>query len=231
MSDTDNNTSIKRNPPLVIITATHLEAAPLLDILQLSQIEKEPCPLYRRGGIVLAIAGIGKANAAIAATYCCATFRPGWVLNVGAAGATDSRCPLGGFFHVTRTFEPDRPGLRSGEPYVQTPEVLQGFAEATLATHDRPIITREDRKRVSVYASLVDMEGAAIVQAAHRFGVYCALFKFVSDTTDAIDVSEAIAYIGERGKAFSRFLSEQVIPRLTTAFSPDAGIAQGLIEK
>jgi adenosylhomocysteine nucleosidase len=199
---------------LAIVVATSLEAAPLLDLLELSPVGKVPCLLHRRESIALAISGIGKTNAAIATTYCCAMLRPRWILNVGAAGATDSRCPRGDFFHATKVIEPDRPGLGSGQPCVQAPNVLEGFVEATLATHDRPIISREERERVSPYASLVDMEGAAIVQASRRFKAPCALFKFVSDTPEDTDVCDAIAFIEKRGKVFSRFIADSVIPRL-----------------
>jgi adenosylhomocysteine nucleosidase len=200
---------------IAIIMATGLEARPVLELLQLAQIEKRPCTLYRRDRLILAISGIGKANAAIAATYCCSLFRPSWILNLGAAGATSAQCGRGGIFHVTKVFEPDRPYLGSNEPYVQVPEVLPGFREATLATQDRPVIDLEARKNVSAYANLVDMEGAAALQSAHRFGIPCALFKFVSDTPDDIDTDTITGHVRDHGRVFARFVGEKVLPRLT----------------
>jgi adenosylhomocysteine nucleosidase len=183
----------------------------------LQKVASTPCVIYRGEYVILAIGGVGKANAAAATAYCCALFHPTWVLNVGAAGATDSRCALGGFFHISRTFEPDRPHIRTKEPYVQTPETLPGFEEAMLATHDRPIIECEDRQHISSCAGLVDMEGAAVVQTAHQFGVPCLLFKFVSDTPDDIDISHAIAYMRQYGKGFAMFVFEEVLPRIVLA--------------
>jgi adenosylhomocysteine nucleosidase len=206
------NTLTHELPLIAIIMATHLEAKPFLDIFGLNQTVKIPCPLYRQGRIILAISGIGKTNAAIATTYCCSMFQPSWILNLGAAGAADSRCVLGGIFHITRVLEPDRPHLRSRTPYMHVPDVLPGFTGATLATQERPVIDTEDREKVSAYASLVDMEGAAVVQSARRFAIRCALFKFVSDTPDDIDPSPVIDFIRDYGKHFSRFVAEQVVP-------------------
>lgn len=207
--------SLDESPVIAIIMATGLEAKPVLGLLQPTQIEKKPCVLYRRDRLILAISGIGKASAAIATTYCCSLFRPSWVLNLGAAGATDAQCDRGGIFHVTKVLEPDRPYLGSNRPYEHTPEVLPGFREATLATQDRPVIDLEDRRNVSVRASLVDMEGAAVVQAAHRFGISCALFKFVSDTPDDIDTDTITGHMRDHGTVFARFIVEKVLPRLT----------------
>jgi len=195
--------------------ATGLEAKPVLDLLQTAQIEKSPCILYRRDRLILAISGIGKASGAIATTYCCSRFRPSWILNLGAAGATDAQCGRGGIFHVTKVLEPDRPYLGSNKPHVHAPEVLPGFRQATLATQDRPVIDLEDRRNVSVHASLVDMEGAAVVQAAHRFGIPCALFKFVSDTPDDIDTDTITGHMKNHGTVFAQFVVERVLPRLT----------------
>jgi adenosylhomocysteine nucleosidase len=220
MADTKDNMRIDGIPLIAIIVATRLEAEPFLDIFGLIQTSKIPCPLYSQGRLILAVSGIGKANAAIATAYCCSMFQPSWVLNLGAAGATDSRCALGGFFHVARVFEPDRPRFPSSTPHVHVPDRLPGFDEATLATQDRPAVSPEDRRKASVHANLVDMEGAAVVQAAHRFGVRCALFKFVSDTPADVEPTPIIDYIRDCGKPFSRFVAEQVIPLLTLKHLP-----------
>jgi adenosylhomocysteine nucleosidase len=215
MPNTRRDDSLDESPVIAIIMATGLEAKPVLDLLHPTQIEKRPCILYRRDKLILAVSGIGKASAAIATTYCCSLFRPSWVLNLGAAGATDTQCGRGGIFHVTTVLEPDRPYLGSNKPHVHVPEVLPGFREAVLATQDRPVIDLEDRKNVSVHASLVDMEGAAVVQAAHRFGIPCAVFKFVSDTPDDIDTDTITGHMKDHGAVFARFIVEKALPRLT----------------
>jgi adenosylhomocysteine nucleosidase len=215
MPDTTLKRQTSEPPNVAIIMATRLEAEPFLDVFRLVQRETTPCPLYGDGQILLAVSGIGKTNAAIATTYCCSVFHPSWVLNPGAAGATGANCGRGAIFHVTRVFEPDRPHFRSHKPYEHVPHRLVGFDEATMATQDRPVIDQEGRKQISGYASLADMEGAAVVQTARRFGTPCVLFKFVSDTPDDLDTHGIIDYIQDRGKAFSRFIAERVIPLLS----------------
>jgi len=51
--------------------ATRLEAEPFISALVPTEAPgKHPIPVYAGNGMVLAISGIGKANAAIAAAYC-----------------------------------------------------------------------------------------------------------------------------------------------------------------
>ncbi|NLC71733.1 MAG: 5'-methylthioadenosine/S-adenosylhomocysteine nucleosidase [Desulfuromonadaceae bacterium] len=47
---------------------------------------------------------------------------------------------------------------------------------------DRPVKDLLNREQVARCAELVDMEGAAVAQTAHRFHVPCYLFKYLSDT-------------------------------------------------
>lgn len=201
--------------PLVgIIMATRMEAEPFFEALRLQELGKNPLAAYGRGRVILSISGIGKVNAAIATTYCCTSFHPDWILNLGAAGATGTSWQRGDICHITRIVEFDRPRFGSKEPHIYLPEVLPGFHEATLATQDRPVIEGKDRKAVSPFADLADMEGAAVARAARRFGTRCALFKFVSDTPDDLHGNDIIACIRDYRTAFCRFVSHSVLPRL-----------------
>jgi adenosylhomocysteine nucleosidase len=199
---------------IAVIVATALEAEPLLVSLRFEEIEKRPVIVYRSGRVLLALSGIGKANAAIATTYCCAKYRPHWVLNAGAAGAVTRSFRLGECAHITRVIEPDRPLLGADEPHVHVPFILEGFNDAVLATQDRPVIGASEREAVSVFADLVDMEGASIIQAARRFGVPSVLFKFVSDTPDHSAHDDIISLIREHRGAFCDFIADSVIPLL-----------------
>lgn len=200
-----------------LVMATQAEAQAFIDLFHLPPIGKTPCLLFGNGSLVLAISGVGKANAAIATTHLCDSFHPALILNLGAAGSTGLRCGLGGIFHVTAVCEPDRPHFPSNRPYRHQPSTLPGFDEATLATQDRPIIESEDRMNISAYADMVDMEGAAVVQAARRFGIRCLLFKFISDTPEQTDTGATIAYMRSYSADFCRFVTERVLPRLEGA--------------
>jgi adenosylhomocysteine nucleosidase len=214
MADRERKTTTDEPPLIALIVATRIEAQPLIDLLGLAEDRGVPCPLFRGGRIMLVVSGVGKTNAAIATTWCCTAFHPSLIVNLGAAGATGAHCALGGIFHITTVCEPDRPRFPSSEPYLHRPQTVPGFTEATLATRDRPAIERADREEISVHADLVDMEAAAVVQTARRFETPCLLFKFVSDTSDDVDPSAAIAFMKNYGPVFGRFIVEKVMPLL-----------------
>jgi adenosylhomocysteine nucleosidase len=159
-----------------------MEAEPFIKKLNMVQTEKTPFTTYIANDIVLAICGIGKANAAMATAYCCMKYQPGCILNAGAAGAVNKECEVGKIYQVEKTIEPDRPHLKTGTPWIQIPDTLEGFDSAVLGTQDKPIDDIETFNELSDLVDLVDMEGASILQAARRFDTKCLLFKFVSDT-------------------------------------------------
>lgn len=204
----------ERIPLIGLIIATRMEAEPFLEALGLEASGETGLPVYKGSGIVLVISGIGKANAAIAATYCCTLFHPRWIVNLGAAGSTKASYGLGDVFHVTKVVEWDRPLLSSRGPHLHYPHVLKGFREAVLATQDRPVMDRKARKAIGPHADLVDMEGAAVVQAARKLATPCVIFKFVSDTPDHEREADVVAHIREFGTAFCCFVVDSVIPAL-----------------
>lgn len=199
---------------ICLIAATLLEAEPFIKIFDMKGLEKSPFSIYEGENILLGFAGIGKANAAMCTAYCCVKYRPQFIINAGAAGAVDESHQVGSIFHIERTIEPDRPHLRSNTPWVQTPDTLDGFHNAVLATQDRPINDIESFRELTAIADLVDMEGASVLQAARRFGTKCLLFKFVSDTPFHAGKSLIIENIREHSGPFCEFTSEAVIPRI-----------------
>ena len=201
-------------PLILIVMATKLEAQPFLEALGVEEVARVPVPVYRRDRIIVAISGIGKGNTAIATTFCCAEFHPDVVLNLGAAGTTGEQYRCGDILHVTKVVEYDRPGIRTGRPHVHTPDVLAGFREASLATQDRPVVDAGHRAEVAAEAELVDMEGAAVVHAAKRFGIKCYLFKFVSDTPEDSGHDDIISEIKRLREPFCSFVVESVLPVL-----------------
>jgi len=197
-----------------LVMATMLEAKPLILGLGLTVLEKQPFRVFEKGRIRLIISGIGKTNAAIACTHLIHTGNPSFLCNLGAAGATVKGFDLGDCFQVNRIIEPDRPDLDTGFPCEHVPEYLEGFPSLTLATQDRPVLTARERRKVSLLAQLVDMEGASIGQACRQYGKPCYLFKFVSDTLDHYHGLDIRTNISLHRDAFSRFFIREVLPRL-----------------
>jgi len=198
-----------------IIMATGLEAEPFITAFKMREIEDRPLMVYGCDEIILVISGIGKANASMATAYICTRFDPEWIMNLGAAGATQASGKLGDIYHIEKVIEPDRPHSASGTPYVQTPDVLPDFQKAVLATQDKPIERHEDFRQIAPLADLVDMEGASVVQVSKRFGKRCLLFKFVSDTPVHAGQRELIIEnIKHYSTPFCEFVSNEVIPVL-----------------
>ena len=136
------------------------------------------------------------------------------IINAGAAGAVDEGYQVGSIFQIEKTIEPDRLHLRSNTPWVQTPDTLDGFHNAVLATQDRAIDDIETFREISAVADLVDMEGASALQAARRFGTKCLLFKFVSDTPLLAGKSLIVENIREHVGLFCEFVAGSVIPSI-----------------
>jgi adenosylhomocysteine nucleosidase len=198
-----------------IVMATRVEAGPFIEFFNLKEIESRPFPIYGGKGLVLAVSGIGKANAAMVTAYICVKFYPEWVLNLGAAGATQESPEMGSIFHIERTIEPDRLNFQSKRPYVQIPDMLPGFQDAVLATLDKPVTELKTFEELAPVADLVDMEGASVLQTCKRLDRRCLLFKFVSDTPVYAGQREIIIdNITHYGGIFCHFIFNAVIPML-----------------
>ncbi len=198
--------------PVCIIMATKMEAEPFIGTFALKRIEERPVPVYAGEGVFLAVCGIGKVNAAIAASFCCTRFRPRLLLNLGAAGATGNIHQRGDILQITKAVEYDRPTIRGAQHRVLLPHVLDGFEGATLATQDIPVVERSHREKVSEVADLVDMEGTAVIRTAQRFDVPCLVFKFVSDVPHDEGHDDIIALIKEHRTSFCAFIRCSVLP-------------------
>ncbi len=197
-----------------LIAATYMEAEPFIKIFNMKEIKKKPFNIYEGKDILLGISGIGKANAAMGTAYCCMKFQPAFILNAGAAGAVDESYQVGSIYQIEKTIEPDRPHLRSNKPWIQTPDTLEGFNNAVLATQDKPINDIETFKELSDIADLVDMEGASVLQTAKRFNTGCYLFKFVSDTPLHAGKGLIVENIKEHIGTFCEVISASPIQRI-----------------
>ncbi len=165
-----------------IIIATKIESEPFINGLGLTAFETKPFRVWSGGSIVCAVSGIGKANAAIATAHCIEAHRPSAIFNFGAAGAADRTLTIGDIFHVDKVYELDRPQLGRAMPVVHKPDTLKGFRRISCGTSDRPMLEESDRAAAAQFTDIVDMEGAAVIQACEMYGVKCYLFKVVTDT-------------------------------------------------
>jgi adenosylhomocysteine nucleosidase len=198
-------------PVTAILMATKMEAAPFIQGLNLKKTEGALLPVFQNQNTLLVISGIGKANAAMAATFCCLVYPPDIVFNLGAAGALDQTLELGEVLQVSRILEPDRPDLRTSQPMVHLPATLPDFKSVSLTTQDRPMLSPMEREQVSQFASLADMEAASVVQVCRKFETPCHVFKFVSDTRDHDRGEDIVANIRSLRNDFFDFIRTKVL--------------------
>lgn len=175
--------------------ATMLEAASFINGLGMTLETREPFPVYIAGELVLVISGIGKVNAALAAAHIINTKNITLLHNPGAAGALRDGINEREIFHITEIVDWDRPKLINKEIRKIKADKLDGFSEASLATLDRPVITRGERQKVGEAADLVDMEGAGFMQSCRIHGAKGYLWKIVSDTAEHEQDKDIIANI------------------------------------
>lgn len=198
--------------PSGIIMATRLEAAPFIESGRFICIEEKPLPVYRYESVYLILSGIGKGYAAIASTYLITRYRTEVMYNIGAAGSTTKDYNLGDILHIDSVIDYDRPTLVGSKPRYLKPDILPGYRTATLATQDVAVVTAEERIKVGKIASLVDMEGAAFVQACRTFKVKNYLFKIVTDTPSHTVDSQIIENIRNTRDLLHSFFSEKFLP-------------------
>ena len=197
-----------------MIMATFIEAKPFIELMPFTFLNQKPFPAFQHEDTILVISGMGKVNAATAATYGCINYRPDHVLNFGAAGATGLSASLGEIYQVGTAIEYDGFDLKTGTPPTYTPEILPGFQTATIATQDIPVIDKKHRLTVSLSAALVDMEASAIIQVCQKFQVCCHLFKFVTDTPDHPCEGDIRKNIRQYRLQFYLFITGSVLPAL-----------------
>jgi adenosylhomocysteine nucleosidase len=205
---------VEKHTVTAIVMATMLEAKPFVLGMSLTQSRKKPFAVFRNNHIFLIISGVGKANAAMATGYSCDKHHPVCVCNLGAAGATNVSHPLGEIFHINKIVEYDRHELTTRRPCIHNPDILNGFQTATLSTSDMAVLAPDERKKISMNADLIDMEGASVAQACRKFNTKCFIFKFVSDTPDHARSEDIVENIRRHRSFFYEFFIRSVMPVL-----------------
>lgn len=165
-----------------LIMATYIEAKPFVEKITWQRAAEKPFPVYYGKDLILVVSGIGKTNAAAACAWLCTAKSPLCILNIGAAGANREGLPLGSIYQISKALETDRADFKTGRPVCHSPDTMEGFACARLATSESPVLDSRERSTAACFAELSDMEGTAVLQTAQKFQTRCFLIKFVSDT-------------------------------------------------
>ena len=101
----------------------------------------------------------------MAASYLIYKYNIQTLLNIGAAGSTVSDFDISDIFQINKIIELDRIDIKNYKPVIYETNTIESFENTTLATQDKPVISKDNRKNVSQFAQLVDMEGAGFIHA------------------------------------------------------------------
>lgn len=175
-----------------IVYATHREADPFLVLTAAKPLARQPVELFQpisgnRSAAIVAISGMGKVAAALAATHLVAAHNVSLLVNAGLGGRLNrsQSWPVGHLLRIRSAVEGDCDRL--GEPETPIPCNSQWFSHletARLVTCDRPVFQDSRRKELAALGDLADMEGAAVARVALGYAIPCAMIKGISDGAD-----------------------------------------------
>lgn len=158
-------------------------------ILVLTAIEDELGRARIPDGVRVIYTGVGKINAASAATLALLTLHPDLVINYGTAGKIKET--LRGLVEVSVVIQRDMMAMplapRGRTPFAPELDLLRsGQAGVVCGTGDS-FVTSSDPWLIENNIDIVDMELFAVAQVCRRHGLPWRAFKFITD--DANDLA------------------------------------------
>jgi adenosylhomocysteine nucleosidase len=152
-------------------------------ILVLTAIDDELDKARAPQGVEVIYTGVGKVNAASAATLALLGLRPSLVINFGTAGKISEK--LGGLVEVAHVVQRDMMAMplvpRGRTPF--SPELdrlSSGHGDVTCGTGDS-FVTASDSWLNENSIDIVDMELFAIAHVCQRHTIPWRAFKFITD--------------------------------------------------
>ena len=153
--------------------------------------------------------GVGKVNAAIAATEAVLETRPIHLINYGTAGALNpSITGLNRVNHIVQRDMDVRPlGFELGHtPFDTTGHIDLGGPGVSLGTGDHFVTTPPD-----LVTDIVDMEAYALAKVARLFSIHFQCWKYISDNAN----DDAADHWAENVAKGARAFVDEVIQPLT----------------
>lgn len=194
-----------------IIGAMDIEVQALKELMDEPVIETISTVSYYRGKIngmdvVVAVAGVGKVNAAVCTQTMILTYHPEYIINVGVAGGLSPELGIGDIAVAENVVEHDMdttpigdvPGYISGLNIVRIPcdkwlsqvminaaQKLEGvkILTGTIASGDQFISMDDERKKIvdNFSAIAAEMEGASIGHVCYMNEVRFGVLRAISD--------------------------------------------------
>lgn len=156
-----------------IIAALPREVAPLVKGWRREQLPGNRV-VYMRGDVIVACAGMGSVQAALALQAARALARVSELVSIGLAGACDPRLGIGDVV---------RPGVivdrNTGERFLD-----ERYDSVLVSTDSVVSIAEKERLHAAYDAAAVDMEAATVARLAQAHGLGFRAIKAISDTAD-----------------------------------------------
>jgi adenosylhomocysteine nucleosidase len=182
-------------------------------ILILTALASELTATRAPSGATVRYCGVGKVNAAIAATLALAELSPDLVVNYGTCGRISAG--LGGLVEVARVVQRDMMAMplapRGVTPLMaEEVELASGHGAVLCGTGDS-FVTASDPWLTESRVDVVDMELFAIAKACRQFGVAWRAFKFITDDANDFAHEEWTANVSSGEDLFWAALQDKVI--------------------
>jgi adenosylhomocysteine nucleosidase len=184
-------------------------------VLILAALQDELGGPFPFGNVDVVFSGVGKINAAVAASEAIQRLRPSMVVNYGTAGKISPS--LNGLIEIASVVQRDmitEPlAPRGTTPYSTLPVILKsGHGSATCGTGDS-FVTTADPWLAENGIDLVDMELFAIAHVCQRHDVPWRAFKFITDDANDFSAQEWTANVASGEHLFWHALKAILPPQ------------------
>jgi adenosylhomocysteine nucleosidase len=180
------------NGPVAIIAALPREVAPLVKGWKEERLPGNRT-IYLRKDAVVACAGMGPSQAALAVSAARALLPVTKLISTGLAGACDPALPVGAI--VQPSVIVDR---NTGERFLDQ-EVGGPFEQLLISTTAIISVAEKQKLRLAYDAAAVDMEAATVARLARAHGLRFSAIKAISDAAD-FDMSGLSGFATEDGQ-------------------------------
>lgn len=194
-----------------IIGAMEVEVQALKDLMDNAELKEISSVVFYRGKIngidtVVAVAGVGKVNAAVCAQTMILEYSPDYIINTGVAGGLSEELKIGDVAVADKVAEHDMDTSPLGDElgfitginkvYMQCDEYISGLmydaaksvdginaVRGTIASGDQFIASEEQRRFIkkNFNAVAAEMEGAAIGHVCTMNNVKFGVLRAISD--------------------------------------------------
>jgi len=173
-------------------------------ILVLTAVDDELDKARAPDGVEVIYTGVGKVNAASAATLACLVLRPSLVINYGTAGRINQT--LSGLLEVSEVIQRDMMAMplapRGRVPYSPELDRLSSGETGVVCGTGDSFVTTTDPWLIENKVDIVDMELFAIAQVCRRHSLPWRAFKFITDDANDLAHQDWVANVKDGESLF-----------------------------